>query len=193
MTTDQKINELKRELKQLSEKHESLSQNIKNLSESISFVKSEQLNKPTRYYPNGAYMDEPENYIRCYYITTFNHEVKDFTWHFEHVENNITDMNCFPTKEAAEKELNRQRLTAKMYRDMRDERINGDWMADWESTENKCYPYLENRRSGLVMGSYSISYVKSPNPFYYKRDTFIEDLKAMGWTEEELKIVWFNN
>lgn len=148
--------------------------------------------KPTRYYPNGAYMDEPELGTRYWYST--GDEVWETT--FEKALNDherLESQNCFPTKKACERDRRRKELTSRLYRDMRDERINGDWMADWESTENKCYPYLENRRSGLVMGSYSISYVKSPNPFYYKRDTFIEDLKAMGWTEEELKIVWFNN
>ena len=71
---------------------------------------------------------------------------------------------------------------------MRDERINGDWVADWDmSSESKFFPMfldleiLPDARYGT----------KDPHDFYFKKKTFIEDLKALGWTEEELKIVWF--
>lgn len=87
----------------------------------------------------------------------------------------------------SEKELNRQKLTAKMYRDMRDERINGDWVADWDDDNmNKFIPALE--KGNLID---LCAFQETPIEFYYRSSRFIEDLKALGWSEEELKIVWF--
>jgi len=145
--------------------------------------------KPTRYYPNGAYMDEPELGTRYWYST--GDEVWETT--FEKALNDherLESQNCFPTKKACERDRRRKELTSRLYRDMRDERINGDWVADWDDQEeSKYYVIFEFNELKIGYGWNG----KVSHDFVYKNETFIEDLKALGWTEEELKIVWFNN
>jgi len=188
MTIQEQIDQLRKELSGitggLEKKIEKLQDHIAHSSEMI---------KPTRYYPNGAYMDEPEDGTTCYSIVNgyggiyVDHYCFDISLH-SHL-GFLDEQEGFPTKQAAEREINRQKLTAKMYRDMRDERINGDWVAKFEpGSPSVYYPKLKHSKIHFEYTNFS----QCAHNFFYKNDTFIEDLKAMGWTEEELKIVWFN-
>lgn len=193
MTTDEKLDKIIALLKPLTESKIRIptKEEIDKLKDHITDTSKKV--KPTRYYPNGAYMDEPVFRSEYYFINpsgVYSDDWSSTPTDYEY----LRYANCFPTEEAAEKELNRQQLTAKMYRDMRDERINGDWDINFEDrlklTEEKFYPYLENLEENRIdyIETYTVDF---PHNFYYKNETFIEDLKALGWTEEELKIVWF--
>ncbi len=175
-------------LKKITKKKQELFDAIDDLTKQP-ITDSNPVVKPTRYYPNGAYMDEPEEETYYFYLPDYEGVGTTNFVNFGQDVWRINTQNCFPTKEAAEKELNRQKLTAKMYRDMQDERINGDWVADYDNDEEKYEPYLDE---GGDLACYS-DYVRaqSCHGFQFKNETFIEDLKALGWTEEELKIVWF--
>ena len=148
--------------------------------------------KPTRYYPNGAYMDEPEigtpYWIKGEYSEVISSQEDGFSWDGDRLEmDRLERQEIFPTEESCKKDKRHDDLTAKMYRDMRDVRINGDWVPDIKR-ENVCHAAIFQG----VMQAYFTTMIY-PGSFTYKNITFISDLKALGWTEEELKIVWFNN
>lgn len=180
MTIQEQIDQLRKELSGitggLEKKIEKLQDHIAHSSEMI---------KPTRYYPNGAYMDEPK-YGKIVWYAEVNGKVRSYEW--QNYESDVEMLNLqrmFPTKEACLKSIRRDDLTAKMYRDMRDERINGDWTVTIWSIK-KYVPYIDGE-----LKSSDVEFLE-PHDFNYKNETFIGDLKALGWTEEELKIVWFN-
>ena len=175
MTIQDQIDELKKETRELNEK-------INQLQKQVIIKGSD--NKPTRYYPNGAYMDEPK-YGKIVWYAEVNGKVRSYEW--QNYESDVEMLNLqrmFPTKEACLKSIRRDDLTAKMYRDMRDERINGDWTVTIWSIK-KYVPYIDGE-----LKSSDVEFLE-PHDFNYKNETFIGDLKALGWTEEELKIVWF--
>lgn len=183
MTIQEQIDEIKKELSGITGQ---LEKKINQLQKQV-IIKGLD-NKPTRYYPNGAYMDEPEKGIEYFFISPSG--VYSYDWSAAPIDGEYLKYgNCFPTEELAEKELNSKKLTAKMYRDMREESINGDWVADWDAEIMEIFaPLINNNQFDLV----DTSLLQPPHNFNYKNKTFIEDLKVLGWTEEELKIVWFN-
>lgn len=188
MTIQGQIDQLKKELSGITEQLGAEIEELKQKIKQDHIADTSKKVKPTRYYPNGAYMDEPEKGT-LYYLVSDNYMWFTDIWDDEDKYNRLNRQVCFPTKEAAEKELNRQKLTAKMYRDMRDERINGEWVANWGDANEYKFSAVYSRQtvgvstSWINLGTYD---------FYYKNYTFIEDLKrSFAWTEEELKIVWF--
>ncbi len=195
MTIQDQIDQLKKDILEFSEylkkRQDQISYSeVKEIEEVKEIVKE----KPTRYYPNGAYMDEPEigtpYWIKGEYSEVISSQEDGFSWDGDRLEmDRLERQEIFPTEKSCKKDRRHDELTAKMYRDMRDERINGDWVADFrDKDQEKYFPLLTEY--ALRQSNYTNIYTFS-HDFYYKNETFIEDLKALGWTEEELKIVWF--
>jgi len=183
MTIQKQIDQLKKELSAF----------IGNTNKKIAELEVERIKvtnhtKPTRYYPNGAYMDEPEEGAIYWYSWGYS-VFSAYYGQQKFDEVYFKNMSCFPTEGACLKSIRHDDLIAKMYRDMRDERIIGDWVADWkDESQDKYFPKM-------FAGALDIDcthYLIRSRDFFYKKCTFIEDLKKfLNWTEEELKIVWF--
>lgn len=195
MTIQEQINQLKKDILEFSEYLKKCQDQIsysevKEIEEVKEIVKE----KPTRYYPNGAYMDEPEigtpYWIKGEYSEVISSQEDGFSWDGDRLEmDRLERQEIFPTEESCKKDRRRDDLTAKMYRDMRDERINGEWVPERKDRMMFYSPYM-NPEKNITCVHTSFPYY--PHDFYYKNETFIQDLKKfLNWTEEELKIVWF--
>ncbi len=128
-------------------------------------------------------------YGASYWVILDNGDIDSECWdEYETDGERFNVGNVFPTKEAAELEVERRNLLTR-FRAFRDE-CNGDWKADWNKRDDKYYLYLVNKCEEIVVTSFSTCEA-FPLFGYFKNKN--DALKAIELFGDEIIELYVNN
>lgn len=131
----------------------------------------------------------PYEYGASYWVILDNGDIDSECWdEYETDGERFNVGNVFPTKEAAELEVERRNLLTR-FRAFRDE-CNGDWKVDWNKRDDKYYLYLVNKCEEIVVTSISTCEA-FPLFGYFKNKN--DTLKAIELFGDEIIELYVNN
>ena len=163
-----RIEELKKEIKELEEKTTALKQELK-----LERQKKE--------------IDYPFNYTeKCYLLSNNGVIVEDWWSHSGNDQRRYSQGNFFKTKEEAQRERDRRDLLTR-FRQYRD-KCNGDWKPDFKD-ENSQKHYINFNHQQNRMKIYPIWNLEEFNLFgYFKNESDAES--AIQLFGDEIKRLW---